>query len=54
MSKKTRITVDLPENVYADLQSYKEERFFNSDATAVLSLVVRELYNRELEKLNKD
>lgn len=54
MSKKTQITVELSPSAYAALQSYKKEHFFTCDSVAVLSFVLRGLYNRELEKLNKE
>ncbi len=52
MTKTHRIVVKLPDSVYADLQSFKRDRSFNTDSTSVMSLVVRGLYDWNLRKCN--
>ncbi len=42
-SDKKRINLTVPDNVYARLQTYKEEYGIASDATACLQLIIQQL-----------
>lgn len=49
-SDKKRINLTVPDNIYEQLQAYKEEQGLMSDATACLQLIVRQLKVQENEK----
>lgn len=49
-SDKKRINLTVPDNVYARLQTYKEENGIASDATACLQLIVQQLNGLENTK----
>ena len=49
-SDKKRINLTVPDNIYEQLQAYKEEQGLMSDATACLQLIVRQLKVQEQEK----
>lgn len=49
-STKKRINLTVPDNIYQQLQTYKIENGLESDATACLQLVVRQLKAEENAK----
>lgn len=49
-SDKKRINLTVPDNVYARLQTYKEEYGIASDATACLQLIIQQLNGLENTK----
>lgn len=50
-SDKKRINLTVPDNIYKQLQAYKEEHGLMNDATACLQLIVRQLKAQENEKI---
>ena len=48
---KKRINLTVSDNVYQQLQSYKEENGFSSDAAACMQLIVQQLKSQETSKL---
>ena len=46
-STKKRINLTVPDNVYMQLQKYKEDNGLESDATACLQLIVQQLRSQE-------
>lgn len=49
-SDKKRINLTVPDNIYEQLQAYKEEHGIMNDASACLQLIVRQLKVQEHEK----
>lgn len=49
-STKKRINLTVPDHVYQELQQYKEEYGLESDATACLHLIVRQLKGEQNNK----
>ena len=49
-SDKKRINLTVPDNIYEQLQAYKEEHGIMNDASACLQLIVRQLKSMEAEK----
>ncbi len=49
-SNKKRINLTVPDNIYEQIQLFKEENGLESDATACLQLVVRQLKAQESTK----
>ena len=49
-SNKKRINLTVPDNIYEQIQAFKEENGLESDATACLQLVVRQLKAQESTK----
>ena len=49
-SDKKRINLTVPDNIYEQLQAYKEEHGIMNDASACLQLIVRQLKVQEQEK----
>lgn len=46
-STKKRVNLTIPDNIYEQLQKYKEENGLANDATACLQLVVKQLKAEE-------
>ena len=49
-SDKKRINLTVPDNIYEQLQAYKEEQGIMNDATACLQLIVQQLKAQEVNK----
>lgn len=48
---KKRINLTVSDHVYQQLQSYKEENGFSSDAAACMQLIVQQLKSQETSKM---